>query len=212
MEVLDGLFPSVGGALQALNGSSPRFLQENLFGGDFLKSAGALNFSGEVGDQGTISPDCLSPQNPRLHENQNLVQFVSKALEDPAFFSVLKNTLMSSSSSASLYQVQQAFIKVTCVVMLIIPSSKGLDILQSGKSAPNVPESLMNLQVLIRFGFRRLLNSPDPGGKQAVLVQNTELETFLMYNPPTHIRQKVFEVLMWAEPASTLETWSSAQT
>ncbi|XP_011484167.1 thyroglobulin [Oryzias latipes] len=105
VEVLDGLFPSVGGALQALNGSSPRFLQENLFGGDFLKSAGALNFSGEVGDQGTISPDCLSPQNPRLHENQNLVQFVSKALEDPAFFSVLKNTLMSSSSSASLYQV-----------------------------------------------------------------------------------------------------------
>ncbi|XP_024114135.1 thyroglobulin isoform X2 [Oryzias melastigma] len=105
VEVLDDLFPSVGGALMALNGSSPRFLQDELFGGDFLRNAGALNFSGAVGDRGALSLDRLSPQNPRLQQNQNLVRFISKAMEDPAFFSVLKNTLMSSSSSASLYQV-----------------------------------------------------------------------------------------------------------
>lgn len=92
----------------ALNGSSPRFLQDELFGGDFLRNAGALNFSGAVGDRGALSLDRLSPQNPRLQQNQNLVRFISKAMEDPAFFSVLKNTLMSSSSSASLYQVQQS--------------------------------------------------------------------------------------------------------
>ncbi|RVE63301.1 hypothetical protein OJAV_G00164270 [Oryzias javanicus] len=105
VEVLDDLFPTVGGALQALNGSSPRFFQEKLFGGDFLRSAGALNFSGAVGDRGALSLDRLSPQDPRLQQNQNLIRFISKALEDPAFFSVLTNTLMSSSSSASLYQV-----------------------------------------------------------------------------------------------------------
>ncbi|KAE8289365.1 Thyroglobulin [Larimichthys crocea] len=45
VEVLHGLFPSVGGALQALARSSPRRLQENLFGGKFLKNAASFNFS-----------------------------------------------------------------------------------------------------------------------------------------------------------------------
>ncbi|KAG7264252.1 hypothetical protein CRUP_016255 [Coryphaenoides rupestris] len=51
-EVLAGVFPSVGGALEALSRSSPGRLQENLFGGKFLKNAAGLNFSGAVGERG----------------------------------------------------------------------------------------------------------------------------------------------------------------
>ncbi|XP_041844793.1 thyroglobulin isoform X2 [Melanotaenia boesemani] len=109
MEVLDGLFPSVGGALQALTRASPSRLQENLFGGKFLKNAAAFNFSSAVGERGALSLDRLSSQSVliRLQKNQDLVQAVSGALEDPAFLSALQNMLMSLSSSRStpLHQV-----------------------------------------------------------------------------------------------------------
>uniref|UniRef100_A0A673ASL5 Thyroglobulin n=1 Tax=Sphaeramia orbicularis TaxID=375764 RepID=A0A673ASL5_9TELE len=93
VQVLDGLFPSVGGALEAFARSSPRRLQENLFGGKFLKNAAAFNFSGAVGDRGALGLDRLSSQD-KLQKNQNLVQTVSRALEDSAFISALQNLLM----------------------------------------------------------------------------------------------------------------------
>ncbi|XP_034410141.1 thyroglobulin [Cyclopterus lumpus] len=107
VEVLHGVFPSVGGALQALARSPPRRLQENLFGGKFLKSAASFNFSGAVGAQGALSPDRLASQMVALQKNQDLVQTISRALEDPAFLSALQHTLRSSSSShsSSLQQV-----------------------------------------------------------------------------------------------------------
>ncbi|KAM7421682.1 hypothetical protein PAMA_015705 [Pampus argenteus] len=109
VEVLHGLFPSVGGALQALGRSSPRRLQENLFGGKFLKNAVAFNLSGAVGARGALGLDRLSSQDVTsgLQENRALVQSVSRALEDPALLAALRHTLMetSSSHSASLQQV-----------------------------------------------------------------------------------------------------------
>ncbi|XP_026227316.1 thyroglobulin isoform X2 [Anabas testudineus] len=109
VDVLHGLFPSVGGALQALARSSPRRLQEDLFGGKFLKNAAAFNFSGVVGSQGALSLDRLSSQSVtiRLQKYQDLVQSVSRALEDSSFLSALQYTLktLSSSQSASLEQV-----------------------------------------------------------------------------------------------------------
>uniref|UniRef100_A0A3Q3B902 Thyroglobulin n=1 Tax=Kryptolebias marmoratus TaxID=37003 RepID=A0A3Q3B902_KRYMA len=95
-EVLHGLFPSVGGALEALSRSSPGRLQENLFGGKFLKNAAAFNFSGVVAGPG-----------PGLQRNQDLVRSVSRALEDPSFLSALQQTLkdLSRPASASLEQV-----------------------------------------------------------------------------------------------------------
>ncbi|XP_065814204.1 thyroglobulin [Labrus bergylta] len=107
VEVLHGLFPLVGGALQALAHSSPRRFQENLFGGKFLKSAASFNFSGAVGGQGALGLDRLSSQSASLQKHQDLVQSVSKTLEDPAFLSVLQNTLRgrSNSHSAPLDQV-----------------------------------------------------------------------------------------------------------
>ncbi|KAK2909632.1 thyroglobulin isoform X2 [Channa argus] len=108
-EVLQGLFPSVGGALQALARSSPQRLQEDLFGGKFLKNAAASNFTGVVGSRGAFSLDQLSSQSVtmRLQMYQDLVQSISRALEDPTFLSALQYTLgmLSSSHSASLQQV-----------------------------------------------------------------------------------------------------------
>lgn len=107
VEVLHGLFPSVGGALQALARSSPRRLQENLFGGKFLKNAASFNFSGAVGARGALGLVRLSSQSvsASLQKHRDLVRSVSGALEDPAFLSALQHTLRGISSSQSLDQV-----------------------------------------------------------------------------------------------------------
>ncbi|MEQ2222744.1 hypothetical protein ILYODFUR_029523, partial [Ilyodon furcidens] len=107
IEVLHGLFPSVSRALEALTRSTPRRLQENLFGGKFLKNAADFNFNGVVGTRGVLGLDQLSSQSISLQKNRDLVQAVSRALEDPAFLSAFQQTLMSVSSapSGSLQQV-----------------------------------------------------------------------------------------------------------
>ncbi|XP_068999898.1 thyroglobulin [Embiotoca jacksoni] len=107
LEVLHGVFPSVGGALQALTGSSPLRLQENLFGGKFLKKAAALNFSGTLGAGGPLDRLSSPTVSVHLQQNQDLVRTVSRSLEDATFLSALQNTLraVASSPSASLEQV-----------------------------------------------------------------------------------------------------------
>ncbi|XP_028985251.1 thyroglobulin isoform X2 [Betta splendens] len=102
VEVLQGLFPSIEAALQALSRSSWLRLQEELFGGKYLKNVAAFNFSGAVGSQGALGLDPLSSQ-----KYQGLVQSVSRVLEDPSFLSGLQHTLrsLSRSRSASLEQV-----------------------------------------------------------------------------------------------------------
>ncbi|XP_022617276.1 thyroglobulin [Seriola dumerili] len=104
VEVLQGLFPSVGGALQGLARASPRRLQENLFGGKFLKNAAAFNLSGAVGPRGAPGLERLFSQSG-LQKNRDLVQTISRALEDPAFLSALRHTLTGLSGSASVQQV-----------------------------------------------------------------------------------------------------------
>ncbi|XP_051574507.1 thyroglobulin-like [Myxocyprinus asiaticus] len=55
-EFLQGMFPSGALALKALAlAPNPKRLQENLFGGKFLKNAGNFNFSGTLGTSGTLS-------------------------------------------------------------------------------------------------------------------------------------------------------------
>uniref|UniRef100_A0A3B3U894 Thyroglobulin n=1 Tax=Poecilia latipinna TaxID=48699 RepID=A0A3B3U894_9TELE len=87
VEVLQGLFPSVGGALEALTRSPAQRLQENLFGGKFLQNVAAFNYTGVLGPRGAVGVDQLSAQS--LQENRDLVRAVSRALEDPAFLSAL---------------------------------------------------------------------------------------------------------------------------
>lgn len=99
VDVMHGLFPSVGGALEALAGSSPRHLQEFLFGGKFLKNAASFNLSGAVGTRGGLNADALRQRH------QKLVLAVSRALEDQDFLAGVRLTLMSVSESASLRQV-----------------------------------------------------------------------------------------------------------
>ncbi|XP_068180607.1 thyroglobulin [Antennarius striatus] len=103
VQVLQGLFPSVGGALQALAHSSPRRLQENLFGGKFLQNAASFNLSRAVGAEGPLGRDRLSP--PNLQKNRDLVRAVSSTLGDPHFLSRLQQALRGRSSSAPLEQV-----------------------------------------------------------------------------------------------------------
>lgn len=107
MEVLEGLFPSVGGALQALTHFAPRRLQENLFGGKFLLNAASLNFSGAVGSHGVLVPEQFSPQDSTISRNQVLMHFVSRALEEPTFLSGLKTFLQGQSNSQNLQQVNK---------------------------------------------------------------------------------------------------------
>ncbi|XP_076846647.1 thyroglobulin isoform X2 [Brachyhypopomus gauderio] len=55
-ELIQGLFPTGALALKALSLTvNPKRLQENLFGGKFLKNAGNFNFSGTVGTRGTLN-------------------------------------------------------------------------------------------------------------------------------------------------------------
>ncbi|KAG7476065.1 hypothetical protein JOB18_044363 [Solea senegalensis] len=100
VEVLHGLFPSVDGALRTLRRVAPGRLQEELFGGKFLTSAANFNLSGAVGSRGAVSVELLSSQ-----KNRDLLQSVSRALEDPAFLSALRHTLTGLSGSLSLQQV-----------------------------------------------------------------------------------------------------------
>ncbi|XP_066538378.1 thyroglobulin [Hoplias malabaricus] len=55
-ELLQGMFTTGALALKALSlTTNPKRLQENLFGGKFLKNAGNFNFTGTVGTRGTLS-------------------------------------------------------------------------------------------------------------------------------------------------------------
>ncbi|CAN9514513.1 unnamed protein product [Ophioblennius macclurei] len=97
VEVLHGLFPSVGGALHALAVSpSPRRLQENLFGGRFLQQLAAANLSAALGSEGAVGVKQVAAA-----KNQNLIQTVSRVLQDHNFLSALQLTVRELGSSAS---------------------------------------------------------------------------------------------------------------
>eukprot|EP00066_Takifugu_rubripes_P014219 XP_011603485.1 PREDICTED: thyroglobulin [Takifugu rubripes] len=98
VEVVDGLFRTVGGALRALSHSSPQRLNENLFGGKFLKEIASSNISGVLGSQGTFVRDWVSGKGDSLQENRVLVESVRRVLGDPAFLSSLKVALQGHSS------------------------------------------------------------------------------------------------------------------
>nr|XP_049585686.1 thyroglobulin isoform X6 [Syngnathus scovelli] len=100
VDVLHGLFPSVGRALEVLAGAPAHSLQEFLFGGKFLRNAASFNLSGAVGTQGGLRMDPAS--GPSQH--QNLILAVDRALEDRDFLAGVRLTLMSSSGSVSLRQ------------------------------------------------------------------------------------------------------------
>lgn len=100
--------------MQALTHFAPRRLQENLFGGKFLQNAASLNFSGAVGSQGVLVPEQFSPQDSTISQNQVLMHFVSRALEEPAFLSGLQNFLQGRSDSDNLQQVNRKHPNMKC--------------------------------------------------------------------------------------------------
>ncbi|XP_045064250.1 thyroglobulin-like [Coregonus clupeaformis] len=96
-EMIQGMFTSGAMALKALAlSSNPKRLQENLFGGKFLGNAGMLNFTGAVGASGTLSFSQASLKN-----NQDVVKLVSTTLENEAFISALRQTILLSKAEDS---------------------------------------------------------------------------------------------------------------
>lgn len=102
LEVFHGLFPSVGEAFKALVSVSPHLLQEELFGGEFLTSVATFNLSGAVGARGAV--ELLYSQ-----KNGDLVLSVSRALEDPAFLSSVRQALTGLNSSLRLQEVRTMY-------------------------------------------------------------------------------------------------------
>ncbi|XP_077454645.1 thyroglobulin [Stigmatopora argus] len=97
-DVLHGLFPSAGGASEALAAASPGRLQEILFGGKFLKNAASFNLSGAVGTRGALRADADASRH------RPLVLAVSGALEDRDFLAAVRMVLAGASGSDSVRQ------------------------------------------------------------------------------------------------------------
>uniref|UniRef100_A0A671QW17 Thyroglobulin n=1 Tax=Sinocyclocheilus anshuiensis TaxID=1608454 RepID=A0A671QW17_9TELE len=84
-EVLQGMFPSGDLALKAL-APNPKRLQENLFGGKFLKNAGNFNFTGTVGNSGTLSFSQVFSQVGLTQAATDLMQLAKTFTDDSASF------------------------------------------------------------------------------------------------------------------------------
>ncbi|CAF94496.1 unnamed protein product, partial [Tetraodon nigroviridis] len=111
VEVVGGLFHTVGGALRALSDSSHHRLQENLFGGNFLRKLTSSNFSGLVGTRGPFVLDWVSRKGDSIQENQDLVKSVSRVLGDQAFLLGLQVALGGHSSLLPLEQILTALLR-----------------------------------------------------------------------------------------------------
>ncbi|XP_042628676.1 thyroglobulin isoform X1 [Cyprinus carpio] len=84
-EVLQGMFPSGALALKALaHAPNPKRLQENLFGGKFLKNAGNFNFTGTVGNSGTLSFSKIFSQVGLMQAVTDLMQLAKTVTDDSA--------------------------------------------------------------------------------------------------------------------------------
>ncbi|KAI4893269.1 hypothetical protein NFI96_019669 [Prochilodus magdalenae] len=74
-ELVQGMFPTGALALKALSlTANPKRLQENLFGGKFLKNAGNFNFTGTVGTRGTLSFSQAFAQVGLTQNREDLLQ------------------------------------------------------------------------------------------------------------------------------------------
>lgn len=84
-EVLQGMFPSGALALKALALTpNPKRLQENLFGGKFLKNAGKFNFTGTVGTSGTLSFSQVFGQIGLTQTAEDFMQLAKTFSDDSA--------------------------------------------------------------------------------------------------------------------------------
>lgn len=82
-DLIQGTFPTGELAIQALSlTTNPRRLQENLFGGAFLKDVGRFNFSGAVGTSGTLSFRQVFTQVGLIQDRDDLLQLARMFSED----------------------------------------------------------------------------------------------------------------------------------
>uniref|UniRef100_A0A673G072 Thyroglobulin n=1 Tax=Sinocyclocheilus rhinocerous TaxID=307959 RepID=A0A673G072_9TELE len=161
-EVLQGMFPSGALALKALAlAPNPKRLQENLFGGKFLKNAGNFNFTGTVGNSGTLSFSQVFSQvgltqaatdlmqlaktftddsasfnldqeisdtfgrSVNLKNNRDMIKFVSMALENEQFLTVLREAIkqLKAEESTQLGQLFRAIFQKSDVCKSVTSTS-----------------------------------------------------------------------------------------
>lgn len=88
-ELLQGIFPSGALALKAIDlAPNPKRLQENLFGGKFLKNAGNFNFTGNVGNSGTLSFSQVFSQVGLMQAGTGLMQLAKTFADDSASLNI----------------------------------------------------------------------------------------------------------------------------
>ncbi|XP_067250747.1 thyroglobulin [Chanodichthys erythropterus] len=88
-ELLQGMFPSGALALKALAlAPNPKRLQENLFGGKFLKNAGNFNFTGTVGNSGTLSFSQVFSQVGLMQATTDLLLLAKTFADDSASLNI----------------------------------------------------------------------------------------------------------------------------
>ncbi|XP_062847631.1 thyroglobulin [Trichomycterus rosablanca] len=95
-ELVQGTFPTGGLAIKALSlSTNPKRLQENLFGGKFLKNVGKFNFTGAVGTSGTLRFSHVFTQIGLIQNGEDLSQ-LAKSFSDDSIGPNLDQTVSDS--------------------------------------------------------------------------------------------------------------------
>ncbi|XP_043117353.1 thyroglobulin [Puntigrus tetrazona] len=116
-DVIQGMFPSGALALKALALTpNPKRLQENLFGGKFLKNVGNFNFTGTVGNSGTLSFGQVFSQVGLTQAATDLMQLAKTFTDDSASFNLDQKISDAFGRSVNL-KSNRDMIKLVSVVL-----------------------------------------------------------------------------------------------
>ncbi|RXN31691.1 thyroglobulin [Labeo rohita] len=152
-EVLQGMFPTGALALKALAfTSNPKRLQENLFGGKFLKNAGNFNFTGTVGNSGTLSFSQVFSQIGLTQATTDLMQLAKTFTDDSASLNLDQDVSDSYGRSVNLKNNRE----VIKLVSMALESEQFLSTLQEAIKQLKAEESTQLAQL-----FRAIFQKSD---------------------------------------------------
>lgn len=152
-EVLQGMFPTGALALKALAfTSNPKRLQENLFGGKFLKNAGNFNFTGTVGNSGTLSFSQVFSQIGLTQATTDLMQLAKTFTDDSASLNLDQEVSDSYGRSVNLKNNRE----VIKLVSMALESEQFLSTLQEAIKQLKAEESTQLAQL-----FRAIFQKSD---------------------------------------------------
>ncbi|XP_039536126.1 thyroglobulin [Pimephales promelas] len=116
-ELIQGMFPSGALALKALAlAPNPKRLQENLFGGKFLKNAGNFNFTGIVGNSGTLNFSQVFSQVGLMQAGTGLMQLAKTFADDSAGLNIDQEIFDAFGRSVNL-KINRDMIKLVSMAL-----------------------------------------------------------------------------------------------